>query len=534
MKSTHLPRRSATSAAALALAQTLALGLALAGGQALAQSTERSTDRSAAVNRALAHVKAFPGRSLHGEGHDYEARDVLVDADGREHVRLARSFRGLPVIGGDLVVHSDRNGALLDTSRTLNRAIALDIRARIGAAEAVRAAVLARPGAPEGMPRLVVYARGDAPQLAYHVRLHGEQTDGTPSELQVMVDATSGAILESWDEVHTAPAVGTGKTLFAGNVPITTEKTTNFTLTDNTRGGGKTLNMRNRTAGSGVAMTDADNVWGNNATSDVATVAADAHYGIALTWDYFKNVHGRSGIANDGKGAAARVHYGRNYANAYWSDSCFCMTFGDGNGSSIKPLVSIDVAGHEMTHGVTSRTAGLVYSGESGGLNEATSDIFGTMVEYYANNAQDLPDYLMGEKLFTNGTSVIRNMMKPSSDGVSADCWYSGVGSIDVHYSSGIANHFFFLLAEGTTAGSPSKTCVAGNTKVASGNGTLTGIGRSKSEKIWYRALTVYMTSSTNYAAARVATVKAANDLYGAGSAEATAVADAWTAVLVN
>ncbi len=140
----------------------------------------------------------------------------------------------------------------------------------------------------------------------------------------------------------------------------------------------------------------------------------------------------------------------------------------------------------------------------------------------------------MGEKLFTNGTSVIRNMMKPSSDGVSADCWYSGVGSIDVHYSSGIANHFFFLLAEGTTAGSPSKTCVAGNTKVASGNGTLTGIGRSKAEKIWYRALTVYMTSSTNYAAARVATVKAANDLYGAGSAEATAVANAWTAVLVN
>uniref|UniRef100_UPI0013D3529C M4 family metallopeptidase n=3 Tax=Pseudomonadota TaxID=1224 RepID=UPI0013D3529C len=76
-----------------------------------------------------------------------------------------------------------------------------------------------------------------------------------------------------------------------------------------------------------------------------------------------------------------RVHYSRNYNNAYWSDACFCMTYGDGDGTTLRPLVALDVAGHEMTHGVTSRTANLTYSGESGGLNEATSDIFGTMVE---------------------------------------------------------------------------------------------------------------------------------------------------------
>jgi zinc metalloprotease ZmpA len=242
-------------------------------------------------------------------------------------------------------------------------------------------------------------------------------------------------------------------------------------------------------------------------------------------------VHGRNGIANNGTGAYNRVHYSRNYNNAFWSDSCFCMTYGDGDGTTFNPFDSLDVAGHEMTHGVTSRTAKLVYSGESGGLNEGTSDIFGTAVEFYANNPNDPGDYLIGEELYKSGTSALRTMINPSQDGRSADCWYSSVGNLDVHYSSGVANHFFYLLAQGTTSGSPSKTCVAGNTRVASGNGTVVGIGRAKAEKIWYRALTVYMTSSTNYAGARTATLNAARDLYGAGSAEQNAVAAAWTAV---
>ncbi|WP_448957298.1 M4 family metallopeptidase, partial [Klebsiella michiganensis] len=93
-----------------------------------------------------------------------------------------------------------------------------------------------------------------------------------------------------------------------------------------------------------------------------------------------------SGIRGDGQGAYSRVHYGNNYVNAFWDDSCFCMTYGDGSGNS-NPLTSLDVAAHEMSHGVTSATADLVYSGESGGLNEATSDIFATAVEFHANNS---------------------------------------------------------------------------------------------------------------------------------------------------
>jgi Zn-dependent metalloprotease len=375
--------------------------------------------------------------------------------------------------------------------------------------------------------QLVVYAREGRPQMAWNVLVKGVQADGTPSEAHLIIGA-QGRVLDRWDDIHTADDLGTGKTLYSGDVPLhdnLNAKGTKYTLKDKTRGKHYVVDMKNTTSTETV-FSDTNNVWGNNAESSRETVGADAAYGQNTTWDYYKNVHGRNGIANDGKGARSRVHYASNYDNAFWSDTCFCMTYGDG--SYFNPLVSLDVAGHEMTHGVTSRTAALIYSGESGGLNEGTSDIFGAMTEFYANNANDPGDYLIGEKL---SNPPLRNMITPSSDGASADCWYSGVGNLDVHYSSGVANHFYFLLAEGTTAGSPSKTCVAGNTRVATGTGTVTGIGRAKAEKIWYRALTTYMTASETYAKARLDTVKAAEDLYGVGSAEAAAVGAAWTAV---
>jgi zinc metalloprotease ZmpA len=128
-------------------------------------------------------------------------------------------------------------------------------------------------------------------------------------------------------------------------------------------------------------------------------------------------------------------------------------------------------------------------------------------------------------------------MIQPSSDGDSADCWYPGVGNLDVHYSSGVGNHLFYLLAEGSQpAGGPaSPTCQAGDTKVATGNAVIKGVGRKKAERIWYRALSVYMTSDTTYAQAREATLAAAADLYGGvGSKVWNKVNAAWAAVNVN
>ena len=508
------------------------LSAALTASLAQAQSFHADAAQLQTLqSRAEAHVRQFPGLSMHGNDHSYQVRDVIVDEDGGSHVRMDRTVGGLRVIGGDLVVQTDRFGNLRTMHNNMHWRVDAGGKPALNANRAAMTVTRSQAG-DVGKPELVVYARDQAPALAWDVPVSGESADGTPFEKHVIVDAMNGRELDAWDDIHTAAASGTGKTLYSGNVALTTNSISGgYELRDPSRGNTYTINLKNKTSG-GSVVTDADNTWGNNATSDTVSAAADAQYGTAKTWDYYKNVHGRSGIANDGKGAYNRVHYSRSYNNAYWSDSCFCMTYGDGDGTSMKPLVALDVAGHEMTHGVTSRTANLTYSGESGGLNEATSDIMGTMVEFYAANGSDAGDYLIGEKIMVRG-GALRYMYKPSTDGGSADCWYSGVGNLDVHYSSGVANHFYFLLAEGTNSTyGKSPTCVSGNTRVATGTGTLTGIGRDAAAKIWYRALTTKMTSSTNYAGARAATIAAAQELAATlGTDYSAKVAAAWSAV---
>ncbi|MBK8727708.1 MAG: M4 family metallopeptidase [Holophagaceae bacterium] len=186
------------------------------------------------------------------------------------------------------------------------------------------------------------------------------------------------------------------------------------------------------------------------------------------SFDFFKNVLGRNGIDGAGRAAYNRVHYSNNYDNAFWSDSCFCMTYGDG--SSFTTLTALDVAAHEMSHGVCANEANLTYSGESGGLNESNSDIFGAVVEVYSRNGNSIPatvsntdnGWKIGEQL---NASPLRYMDKPSKDGSSKDAWYSGLGSIDVHYSSGPNNRMYFFLSQGsgTTSGptTTAPTCLA-------------------------------------------------------------------------
>ncbi len=492
----------------------------------------KPTGDNPAVQRALAHLGGAAFAAAHSSGADaFVARDLIVDADGAEHVRFDRSHNGLRVIGGDLVVHSAGDGSFRGVSQTLAQMVQIDLSPKVDAKLAAKAAQAEfGAGGTVKNKELVVFARDAKPTLAWDVKVSGVRADGTPSEAHLIISATSKKLLDRWDDIHTADAVGNGKTLYSGKVKLHADLSgSTYTLKDATRGNHYVVSMGNGTSTETI-FTGSDNVWGDSTEASTETAAADAAYGQNMTWDFYKTTFGRNGIADDGAGARSRVHYSSNYDNAFWDDSCFCMTYGDGN--TFTPLVSLDVAGHEMTHGVTSRTAGLVYSRQSGGLNEGTSDIMGTMVEYYANNANDVGDYLIGEELYPAGSGkALRYMYQPSKDGASADCFYATVGLIDVHYSSGVANHFYFLLAEGTTAGSPSKTCVKGDKKVASGSATLTGIGRDKASKIWYRALTVYMTSSTDYADARMATVSAATDLYGASSAEVAAVKAAWTAV---
>ncbi|MFD5449228.1 M4 family metallopeptidase [Streptomyces sp. NPDC127100] len=510
----------------------------------------RPTPAAALDNAAAALADHAVSLGLTG-AQDTRVRDVVVDEDGTQHVRYDRTYHELPVLGGDFVVHLSPGGDYRGADRATRTSLSLSTvtpklsapRAAGLAADALRAAnpgeLLKRLTA---KPELVVDALHGAPKLAWRTNAVALDSLGNPVARTVLTDARTGSRIDAWDTIESVS--GDGRSLYGGTVPLeTTRSGSAYQLKDATRGGTYTGDAANQTdlcvlticlsRAPSAVFTDADNHWGTGTTADRASAAVDAQYGTDVTWDYYRNVHGRTGIAGDGKGSSNRVHYGTRYNNAFWDDTCFCMTYGDGDGTTFGPLVSLDVAGHEMSHGVTSSTAALTYSGESGGLNEATSDIFGTLVEWYAGNPADAGDYLIGEKVVRSGfgRGALRFMDRPSRDGASADCWSDSVDDLDVHYSSGVANHFAYLLAEGS--GPRTLGGVAYDSPTCDGS-TVTGIGRDKLGAIWYRALTVHMTSSTDYAGARAATLSAAEELYGAGSTEYAAVGAAWSAVNVG
>ncbi|TDT41156.1 griselysin [Streptomyces sp. BK208] len=536
----------------LAMAGTAAttatlLVAALAPG---ATAADRPT-RAAALDHAAAALLEHADALGLTDAQDTEVRDVVVDEDGTQHVRYDRTYRGLPVLGGDFVVHLAPDGAFRDADRATGTLITLPgVTPELPAPEAADLAASALRAANPGEllkrlttePELVVDALHGAPKLAWRTDAAALDSLGNPVARTVLTDAGTGARIDAWDTVESAS--GDGASLYGGTVPLeTTRSGSSYRLEDATRGGTYTGDAANKTdlciltvclvRAPATLYTDADNHWGTGAPDDRASAAVDAQYGTDATWDYYRDVHGRDGIAGDGKGSYNRVHYGTRYNNAFWDDTCFCMTYGDGDGTTMGPLVSLDVAGHEMSHGVTSKTAALTYSGESGGLNEATSDIFGTLVEWHADNSADPGDYLIGEKVVRDGfgREALRYMDRPSRDGSSADCWDTSLGDLDVHYSSGVANHFAYLLAEGS--GARTVGGVAYSSPTCDGS-TVAGIGRDKLGAIWYRALTVHMTSSTDYAGARTATLEAAGDLYGTDSAEYAAVGAAWSAVDVG
>ncbi|MGW1008161.1 M4 family metallopeptidase [Streptomyces sp. NPDC002520] len=541
----------------LAIATAVAAGALLSTGLATSATAQTPADATAAaplaaaptmltaaartslIQQAQADTAATAQRIGLGAKEKLVVKDVVKDVDGTVHTRYERTYAGLPVLGGDLVVHTAKSGKAEGVTKANKSAIKVaSLKPQITAAKAEKQAVGAArtlgsaKSAADGA-RKVIWAGSGKPVLAYETVVGGLQDDGTPNQLHVVTDAATGKKLFEYQGIENA--TGTGKTLYSGTVSLTTTQSgSSYNLTDASRGGHKTYNLARKTSGKGTLVSNTTNTFGTataSSSSSDQTAAADAAYGAQETWDFYKSTFGRSGIKNDGVGAYSRVHYGNAYVNAFWDDSCFCMTYGDGSANT-DPLTSLDVAGHEMSHGVTSNTAGLNYSGESGGLNEATSDIFGTGVEFFANNASDPGDYLIGEKININGDGTpLRYMDKPSKDGGSADSWSSSVGNLDVHYSSGVANHFFYLLSEGS--GAKTINGVSYNSPTSNGS-TVTGIGRAKALQIWYKALTTYMTSTTNYKAARTATLSAASALYGSGSAEYNAVAAAWSGVNVN
>ncbi|GIE28567.1 hypothetical protein Ait01nite_016120 [Actinoplanes italicus] len=468
-----------------------------------------ATEAESVVQRDRAVVRGGPDEQ-------YAVRDVLVDRDGSRHVRFDRTYRGLKVLGGDFVVHSEPDGRLSSTTVAQDKTIDLSTKPAVSAKKAA-ATVKGAPGA-----ALVVDAAAGKPVLAWRVVADGVET---------IVDASTGKVRRRIDDIRTAGHAGSGHGLHSGPVTLNTTRRDDgsFELVDPDRGGSETRNAENRDSPpreQTAAFTDADNTWGDGTIADPATLAVDVHHGVQQTWDYFQRTFSRNGIANDGRGALAVVHDRSSDGNASWSDSCFCMRFGAGDGWS-KALTTQDIVAHEWSHGVTSATADLEYWGESGALNEATSDIFGTLVEFAAANPVDPPDYSIGELADFGGEGrPLRYMDAPERDGLSVGCWDGGIRG--VHYLSGVPNKFFFMLAEG------SGKSAFGYATPCDGAAPVTGIGRDRAGAIWYHALSRYMVSTTDFTDARAATLRSAEDLYGRDGTEYAAVAAAWTAVHVE
>lgn len=460
---------------------------------------------------------------------DFALVSAEQDELGQTHVRLNQFRNGVRVFGAQVITHLDAKSMRAVSGREFDE-VQVETNPEMTPVQAVEAAKAALKFngqfAEEPTAELVILPHElfkneddkDA-SLVYHVQLKIEDGTTATAHHQYFINAKNGSVVWHFD----ALPHGTGHSLYSGAQTINTESSFSFPLftyrmRDNARGDAEVRDMNNATSGIGTLFSKPFiDVWGNGLASNDESAAVDVFFGMARTWDYYKYVHGRDGIDGAGFKMVARVHYGSNYNNAFWNGTN--ITFGDGNGTTFSPLVSLDVVAHEITHGVTEKTAGLIYSKESGALNESFSDIFGTMVEYYSGIN---PDYLIGEDCYTPGTSgdALRSMANPTLYG-DPDHYsnrYTGSGDNGgVHTNSGIPNNAFYLLANGGTNGTSGLS--------------VTSIGRFKARAIFYRALTTYLGPSSRFIDARRWTLQAAADLYGAGSTEYNAVGQAWRAV---
>ncbi|WP_369903650.1 M4 family metallopeptidase [Bacillus manliponensis] len=457
----------------------------------------------------------------------FKVEKIVKDQVGQATVlRLQQVYEGVPVWGSTQVAHVGKDGVLKVVSGTvvpdLDKQEKLKNKNHIEDKQAIEIAQkdlgLKPKYEQEPSAELHVYQNGEETTYAYVVKLNF--LDPEPGNYYYFVEADSGKVLDKINTINHVTgtnAVGTGKGVLGDTKTLqTTLSGSSYYLQDNTRGAKiYTYDAKNRTSLPGTLWRDTDNLF--NAAYDGAAV--DAHHYAGVTYDYYKNKFNRNSYDNAGASLNSTVHYGRNYNNAFWNGSQ--MVYGDGDGTTFVPLSgALDVIGHELTHAVTEYSSNLIYQNESGALNEAISDIFGTLVEYYANNN---PDWEMGEDIYTPSKAgdALRSMSDPAKYGDPDHYSKRYTGTQDyggVHINSGIINKAAYLLANGGTHYGV----------------TVNGIGKDKVGAIYYRANTLYFTQSTTFSQARAGLVQAAADLYGANSAEVAAVKQSYDAVGVQ
>lgn len=343
---------------------------------------------------------------------------------------------------------------------------------------------------------------------------------------RIYISAMDGSVWAKEELIHIADANGVANTKYRGNRNIVSDSIAvdTFRLRETGRGNGiETYNLKQgKSYANAVDFIDDDNYW-NNYNANFDEVAGDAHYGAEITYDYYFDKFNRNSYDDNGAKIRSYVHYSSNYSNAFWNG--YAMTYGDGNGTSVLPLISIDVCGHEISHAVTTNSANLVYSYESGALNESFSDIFGNAIEYYADSS--LFNWRMGEDITSSGNGL-RNMANPKAYGdpntYKGKYWHTASSDNGgVHTNSGVQNYWFYLLCEGDTG--------------TNDNGDyyfVDSLGMLKAEAIAYRNLTVYLTSTSDYEEARYYAIRSAADLFGECSNEVIATTNAWYAVGVG
>ncbi|WP_433257086.1 M28 family peptidase [Streptosporangium sp. CA-135522] len=447
---------------------------------------------------------------------EFTLAKTIAGTHGLQYLTYSRTHRGLPVYGGDVVVTTDRTGQEVGSVASGQRAeIRVGVKSKIGAATA---AVTARGKLPVvesvSTPTLVVHAAGERPRLAWEVVVTGA-TKQAPSILHVFVDALDGSVVDSYDQVR----AGTGNSFYNGN-PVTIQTSGSggsYSMTDTTRPG-----LRCGGQG-GTAYTKASDSWGNGSGTNLETACVDALYAAQKEWDMLRDWLGRSGF--NGSGGAFPTRVGLSDVNAYWNGSYTNFGHNQANNQQATPM---DVVGHEYGHSIFeySGSGGSGSGNETGGLNESTGDIFGALTEHFANNAADPPDYSVGEEVNLVGNGPIRYMYNPSTNG-DPNCYSSSIPNTEVHAAAGPQNHWFYLLAEGTSPGGGKPS-----SPVCSGPSSLTGIGVQKAGQIFMAGLNA-KTIPWTHAKARSATVAAAKQLFPNSCVEVNAVKAAWTAVNV-
>ncbi|MFI2738533.1 M4 family metallopeptidase [Streptomyces sp. NPDC018711] len=504
------PTRLTAAVAALALSASLATALVGPATAATPQAQPVPPGHGKALALAAADQAASSGLDelRHGADEDLVRTSVTPWANGLYYASYERTYRGLPVVGGDAVVVSDSSGKVREVTGAPAPAIRVSTKAKV-TADAALATARGQLASVESAsaPELTVLLKGGKAVLTWHTLVIGRTAKDAPSSLDTFVDARTGTVARATDKIADAD----GRGYHNGNVTIDTAATS---MTDPNRSG-------LRCGGQNGGTYTGSSPWGNGGANDLVTACVDIMYTAQREYDMLKQWFGYNG--QNGQGGMVPAQAGLGDVNAYYDGTK--TTFGH-NQQNANQLTGIDVVAHEYGHEIFDKTPGSSgSSNENGGMNESTGDIFGALTEAFANNPNDTPDYTVGEKVnFFGDGKPIRYMYNPSLANNDPNCYTQLTSGTEVHAAAGPQNHWFYLLAEGSNpgGGKPSSPICSG------GPSSVTGIGIQKAGKIFMGAL-LMKTSSWNHPAARRATLSSAKNTYG--SAECNAVKAAWNAV---